>query len=318
MKSKWVRVLLAVLVVWAAISFYFYTQHKVVVKGYNLSKTIRVGDTRVVFKQITYCNYSKRMQYGYNEANYPWYFSIMSHLPVKFQLSFYKVCFFYTRPYKVNPTGTLKVKGIIISPDSYEDKGKDGKPLLLGNVSMDIFYNDNYTLGGQQQEYIGSNFELFSIFDSDVPATIPKVRAVITDTKTGEVQSLSISPHWNTRVYHFNLPPEFPFSPAETINQLLKIMLNDDFNKTKVQSLVLTAARDNFPWQNLQHHYWKLARRDEMAYHVSYKGYQNVYSVKVIFLDKKTNNVLAHQKFYLIDQQDTFKIIDVSKVEKNG
>jgi hypothetical protein len=38
MKRKWLRVLLAVLVLWSGVSYYFYTQHKYVVQEYDLIK----------------------------------------------------------------------------------------------------------------------------------------------------------------------------------------------------------------------------------------------------------------------------------------
>lgn len=317
MKSKWIRVLLAVLAIWMAISYYFYTQHTVTLKEYNLNKTVRVGDTRVIFKQITLNNYSIKTQYGYNKAELPWYAKIIPRLPVKLQLPLFKACSFYTRPYILNQGGTLKVKGIIISPGPYEDSEETSKPTLHGNVSIDVVYNNSYTFGCTEEP--GYNIDLFAIYRDNAPFTIHRVKAVITDKKTGKIKSLSISPDWNTKVYYGqgDLPPEFPFSPRITVNQLLNSTVYGKFDKAKGQSLILSTVSNKFPWKNLQHHYWQQARKEELAYQGSYKGYQDVYSIELMFLDIKTDEVVANQKFYLIDQGDKFKIIDVSKVEKN-
>ncbi|MDD2587182.1 MAG: hypothetical protein PHT79_11850 [Syntrophomonadaceae bacterium] len=144
------------------------------------------------------------------------------------------------------------------------------------SITIDLYYEDNYRVGGLRQE-LGSNLCLFSVFGHHVPLTVEKVRAVVTDKKTGEVKSLLIRPNWKTKVYHGKLPSEFPFSPEKTTRQLVRDMVDNGTDSSRVQPLVLNKVRNQFPWENLQHQYWQKAHREEMEYQGNYKGYQDVY-----------------------------------------
>ena len=310
MKSKGLRILLAVLIVWAGVSFYFYTQHKFVVQEYDLSKTVKVGETQVIFKQVCFTTYSNKTRPAVEEYNIPWYFKAANHLPAKMQLPFIKVCNFYRHPYQVNPDGTLKVKGIIISPEPYtENEGPLGK-----SVDIDLYYGkDKFTLTGRQQEW-GSNVCLFSLFGDHVPDAVDEVTAVVTDKATGEAKSTVIKPVWDTLVYHGTWRPEFPFSPEETLRQLVIAISDKSVDKEELQPFVLSTVRDQFPWQDLQHNYWRQAYKTEMTYQGNYMGRQDVYSIKLMFLAGSEKTV-ATQAFYLVEQENAWKIINVSKAE---
>lgn len=313
MKSKWLHGLLVVLVIWAGVSYYFYTQHKIVVKEYDLNKTVKVGDTRVIFKQICFTNYSSNMQWEYKK-DMPWYYDVATRLPAELQIPFAKVCFFYSRPYKVNPDGVLKVKGMIISPKPYEE---NESPLGI-SIDIDVYYTDDFIISGRHEEW-GSNVGLFSIFGDLVPNTVNKVKAVVTDRGTGETKSLIIRPDWDIKVYHGTWRPEFPFSPEETIRQLVMFLSNKGIDKSRLQPFIFSAAADRFPWQNLQHDYWQQGYKTETTCLENYKGCQDVYSVQLMFLAKgekiQADKIVASQKIYLVEQKNEWKIIDVSKVE---
>lgn len=312
MKNKWLRVLLVLIVLWAGVTFYFYTQHKYVVQEYDLSQMVKVGDTRVIFKQVCFTNYSNKTRPAAEQYNLPWYYKAASRLPAKMQLPLIKVISFYRHPYQVNPDGTLKVKGIIISPEPY----KENEPPLGKSIDIELYYDeDKFTLTGHRLEW-GSNFCLFSIFGDHVPEAVDKVTAVVTDRVTGEVKSLTMRPDWDTKVYHSSWRPEFPFSPEETIRQLVMILSDKGVEQNKLQPFVLSTVVSSFPWDNLQHSYWQQGYKNEIAYLGSYKGYQDVYSDKLMFL-AGTDKIVAMQKFYLIEQKDGWKLIDVSKAEKN-
>lgn len=309
MKNKWLRVLLVFIVLWAGVSYYFYTQHRYVVQEYDFNKTVIVGETQISFRQACFTYYSSKTRPAVEQYNVPWYFKVVNHLPAKMQLPLIKICSFYRSPYQVNPDGTLKVKGIIISPERYEET--EGP--LDKSVDIELYYGeDRFTLTGRQQEW-GSNVCLFSIFGDHVPDAVDEVTAVVTDKKTGEKKSLLIKPDWNTKVYHNSWRPEFPFSPEETIRQLAMILSDKGVDKNKLQPFVLSTVVSSFPWENLQHSYWqRRGYKTEMAFLGSYKGYQDVYSVQLMFL-ARTDKIVASQKFYLVEQKDGWKIIDVSE-----
>lgn len=312
MNNKWLRVLLVLIVLWAGVTFYFYTQHKYVVQEYDLNQTMKVGETRVIFKQVCFTNYSNKTRPAAEQYNLPWYYKAASRLPAKMQLPLIKVISFYRHPYQVNPDGTLKVKGMVISPQPY---GENEGPLDK-SVDIEMYYGeDGFTLSGRQQEW-GSNVCMFSIFGHHVPDAVDEVTAVVTDKKTGEKKSLLIKPDWETKVYHNTWRPEFPFSPEETIRQLVMILSDKGVDQKKLQPFVLSTVVSSFPWENLQHSYWQQGYKNEMAYLGSYKGYQDVYSDKLMFLAGE-DKIVAMQKIYFIEQKDGWKLIDVSKAEKN-
>ncbi len=213
---------------------------------------MKVGETQVSFRQVCFTHYSNKTQQGYG-YNLPWYYKAAGRLPAKMQLPLIKVISFYRSPYQVNPDGTLKVKGIIISPQPYEEnEGPLGKSL-----DIELYYGeDRFTLTGRQQEW-GSNVCMFSINGNHVPEAVDEVTAVVTDKKTGEKKSLLIKPDWETKVYHNSWRPEFPFSPKETVRQLAMVLSDRGIEQNKLQPFVLSAVVSEFPWENLQHSYWQ-------------------------------------------------------------
>ncbi|HWQ74899.1 MAG TPA: hypothetical protein VN441_06270 [Syntrophomonas sp.] len=215
MKNKWLRMLLTVLVLWAGISLYFYAQHKYVVQEYDLNRAVTVGDTRVIFKQVSFTNYSNKTRPALEEYNIPWYFTAAGHLPASMQYPFIKFCNFYRSPYQINSDGTLKVKGIIISPAPYRD---DESPLDK-DISIDAYYGkDSFALTSRRLEW-ESNVCLFSMSDDHVPEAVDQVKAVITDKETGAVKNITIKPEWNMKIYHNTQWSEYPLSPLETAKQ---------------------------------------------------------------------------------------------------
>ncbi|MBP1760989.1 MAG: hypothetical protein H6Q64_531 [Firmicutes bacterium] len=311
MKNKWLHVLVVLIVLWAGVTFYFYIQHKYVVQEYDLSQTVKVGETRVIFKQVCFTNYSNKIRPAAEQYNLPWYFKAASRLPAKMQLPLIKVVSFYRHPYQVNPDGTLKVKGMVISSQPY---GENEGPL---DKSIDIDISDGedrYTITGRQQEW-GSNVCMFSLFGDEVPDAVAEVTAVVTDKETGEKKSLLIKPNWETKVYHNSWRPEFPFSPEETIRQFIMILSDKGVDQNKLQPFVLSTVGSSFPWDNLQHSYWQQGYRNEMAYLGSYKGFQDVYSDKLMFL-AGSDNTVATQEFYLVEKDNVWKLVDVSKIGK--
>jgi len=222
-----------------------------------------------------------------------------------------KVFSFYRHPYQVNPDGTLKVKGVIVSPEPY---GENEGPLDK-SLDIEIYYGeDKFTLSGTQQEW-GSNVCLFSFFGDHVPNAVDEVTAVVTDKETGEKKSLLIKPDWQTKVYHNSWRPEFPFSPEETTRQFIMILSDKGVDQNKLQPFVLSTVGSSFPWENLQHSYWQQGYRTEMAYLGSYKGFQDVYSDKLMFL-AGSDNTVATQEFYLVEKDNVWKLVDVSKIGK--
>ncbi len=308
MKRKWTLVLLAVLVLWAGVSYYFYTQHKFVVQEYDLNEKVEVGATQVIFKQVCFTHYSNKTRPAAEQYNTPWYYKAVNHLPVKMQRPVIKICNFYRSPYQVNPDGTLKVKGIVISAQPYEET--EGP--LNNNVEIELYFGeDRFTLNGRQQEW-GSNLCMFSISGNHVPEAVDEVTAVVTYKKTGEKKSLLIKPDWNTKVYYNSWRPEFPFSPEETVRQLVMILSDKGVDQKMIQPYVFSTVVSSFPWKNLQHSHWQQGYKTEMVYLESYKGFRDVYSVQLMFL-AGIDNIVASQKIYLIEQKDGWKIIDVSK-----
>jgi len=321
MKRKWSLVLLAVLVLWAGVSYYFYTQHKYVVQEYDFNKTVKVGETQVIFRQTCFTNYSQKARPADEQYNMPWYYKAISHLPVKMQFPLIKVFAFYRSPYQVNPDGTLKVKGIIISPEPFEENVGP----LDKSVDIELYYGeDRFTLTGRRLAWEGNtNVYWFSFSVDNVPDAVDQVTAVVTDKETGEKKSLLIKPDWDTKVYHNSWRPEFPFSPEETIRQFIMILSDKGVEQNKLQPFVLSSVVSSFPWENLQHSYWQRGYKSEIAYLGNYKGYQDVYSYKLLFLDGTekivaTDKIVASQKIYLVEQKDGWKIIDVSTVRSGN
>jgi hypothetical protein len=281
-----------------------------VVQEYGFNQAVKVGDTRVIFKQVCFTKYSSKTRAVPAEYHIPWYYKAASRLPARMRLPLIKVCDFYRQPYQVNPDGTLKVKGMIISPQPYgENEGALGK-----SVDIEIYFGeDRFTLTGQQQEW-GSNICLFSVFGDQIPDAVDEITAVVTDKETGEKKSLIIKPDWETKVYHNSWRPDFPFSPDETIRQMVAILSHKGVEQNKLQPYVLSSEANRFPWKNLEHKYWQQAYKSEMAYLGNYKDQTDVYTDSLMFIDGDEETV-AHQKFYLLERGNKWKVIDVSKVE---
>ncbi|MDD4752914.1 MAG: hypothetical protein PHT78_06640, partial [Desulfitobacteriaceae bacterium] len=267
LKKNFVRVILLLLVVWAGVTAYFYSQHTVRVKQINLNEEIVFGDVRLNIKEITFENARER-QIDFTELVNRQEFAMK--LPRVLAYRFLTACYFYSRPYEFTPgEGTLKISGMAIIPENF---GEDRSSVL-----MDIEFNINdrhyFRSMGTMYSSFG-NVAYFNVRNDRYPLDYRNEPFVLTvsDKKTGESVDIKIDPQWERKSYSFfhRKKQNYSFAPLKTV-QDFKTVLNNENKDALI--FIAPGVQKDFPWTYLEHEFFSYPYQTGTTYIGDYLGF---------------------------------------------
>ncbi|MTI85613.1 MAG: hypothetical protein FH756_17385 [Firmicutes bacterium] len=315
---KLITTLYVVVLSWAIISAYFYNQHYINLKTYDvINGKITLEDATLFVKQVTMEQYKSNIRPFHGDDI--WYYNVALELPDKLVTPFIKLCYFYSLPYEFNDNiAVLKVKGIM----TYDSLSKldpfDIYQMYIYGHKTNYGKNIGYTHRGNDNIY------LFHVEGEGV-ATDIKTLGLIIDNKHGDrEQVLSLEPKWETKTYNTlqERPPEYKFDPRESVFKTFRPFENG--NADKLQEFVLPKLRGDFPWARIKHDYWESNHTGHFTYMKEYQGFNDVFMYTIVFNERddlQTDNTakqpvtdIAEQKLYLIDTGEAWRIIDIGPV----
>lgn len=190
------KVLLILPLLWAAVTIYFFTQHFVTVYTYTINESMVISNYRVDIKNIEIADFTRRSDVdGYSHFSYVGY-----RLPHFLVEPFFKVVFFYSRPFTFSSErGTSKLSATVVSDDFIGKGSIDLFSLLDITIKDDIevhydnrrsyrHENDSNTISVEIQ---GDRFPM---------AKLNSVLTVkVTDKRTGTNKNLEIHPQFEKK-----------------------------------------------------------------------------------------------------------------------
>ncbi|MDK2880029.1 MAG: hypothetical protein PWR06_2745 [Thermoanaerobacteraceae bacterium] len=204
LKKTWVKVILVLLLVWLSTSLYFYTQHMVTVRTYNVEKQLVFPEGTINLKQIRLENFERKTDFIYRNYGV----IAAKFLPDDLKLPFLNLCLFYTRPYKYYEKGfaAIKLRGnIVLNPSNDAERIKEN---IVNKYDIEIINQVGVHFSGSKafSQSDDSNVIRFEItgryFEKDSPHN-KILKIAVKDKETGEFRFLTVEPVWEKNTYNF-------------------------------------------------------------------------------------------------------------------
>lgn len=199
--KKWLKGIITILIIWFAISAYFYMQHYITIRQHVIGKQVILRDITINIEKINIENFTAKLPgFGDDKLRY----KIAEYLPEPLVMPFLKTCYFYSKPYEFNnKLQTVKLKGKLVS-GSFIGEGTDGcKDIKIDVVDevVGVHYSSEHSLKYKSN----SNVILFEVRRSNFPiekaSTITKI--LITDKKNNVTKEIEIKPKFIKKSYDF-------------------------------------------------------------------------------------------------------------------
>ncbi len=143
---------------------------------------------------------------------------------------------------------------------------------------------------------------------------------MVTDSQTGLYQTLSLHPHWeeyNLNYFsRYSIYPSRNYEPGKTAKTFVNSILDE--HRYISEKLLHPKCRENIDWSILDHDLWNSQRENCVLYEGSYQGFHDVFSYYMNFTnsDGADAPITGSQKIYLLFQDDTWQVLDVSPLGK--
>jgi hypothetical protein len=194
-QSRWVRVLIKILLIWLVITLYFYFQQPVTYRFTGLNASFPIGKDQLIINEISVNNLDEEKIDLWNGKKIPWQYRMIEelHVPRQWYNTIFKVISFYSRPPLSNEYGSLKIYGTYISQESIKDID-----LFELHERMDVYIYPSS--GGSGMASTPSNYEnalvicahgKFPLKDLDKPVLL-----YVTDKRLSKSTTLLITPQW--------------------------------------------------------------------------------------------------------------------------
>lgn len=328
-KKKWFKGILIILTIWALISLYFYNQHVVTVKTCNINEHIELGGIKMAIDDIRIYNYEmNRKNTKYNKYRRKIEEYIVERIPKKFLMKYFKISYFYSKPYKFLKDSTvIKLRGRVLLDSINEISEYDGilpnniKFKIIDDMDYDFYYEEDdgiktYQLSGTSagNENI-IHFELDGKILSEIDEENIK-KLLIKDEETNKEYIISLEEPFIKKHYNYFLPKpkKDDNNPTDIIRSFLRKFKNNNIDEAK--KYILKDSLENFKWESLNVFSKKEMdiQRSFFKYEGRYLDYQNVYSLEVTFSNEESSYYLI-QTFYLINKKGKWYIINVEKIK---
>ncbi len=205
--KKWLKGIITILIIWLAISAYFYMQHYITIRQHVIGKQVILRDITINIEKINIENFTAKFPgFGQDKLRY----KIIEYLPEPLVMPYFKICHFYSKPYDFNnELQTVKLKGKLVS-DSFIGEGTDGCNHIKIDVvdEVGIHHLNNRLLNFKSNSNVISFEMRKSNFPIEKANTITKI--LITDKKSNVTKEVEIKPIFIKKSYgFFDKKPKF-------------------------------------------------------------------------------------------------------------
>jgi hypothetical protein len=266
------------------LSIYFYCQHYRVVKKYQMDEEFHFSGLTVVIKEIEIDEFrpdsgTAKMQ---NSFSGPWYFKYAEKLPPSLRAPFLKACYFYSTPYQLGGTGTLRLKGMLLF--------NGGSPCPEGEIweGLDIYlYDEDMRYYGRLRETMRnslSNYSLFSVTAKNAPLNKKAYKIIVKDKCNDDLRSFVMHPQWVLATYTIfdRRIEQYPFDPFNIIQDGFLTPMRQG-HKEEARRRLQPGAGEEGLWATLDHGYWAMGGTDYVSFEGSHGGFEGVYASNVVF-----------------------------------
>lgn len=201
-KRIWVKLLLAILIFWLLVSSYFYFQHNITVWTYPINKHYDINNIKVDITEIYVKNYETSQNLFEKRSAL---INLAFKLPNNLVTPFFKLNYFYSKPYKTSKKyGTIGLKGRLIS-DSFIDDQTIGK--VTSNLEIEIVddIDVHYSSSGGTRHEEGSKIVDFISEGRNFPLQKlnSKLKIHLKNKQENDSQQYSIEPKFIKMTYGF-------------------------------------------------------------------------------------------------------------------
>ena len=319
-----ITTLYVVVLTWAIISVYFFCQHYITVKTYDVNEKIVLKEAILFIKQVTMEQYHRKA--GPYDPSDAWYGKVTPRLPEKAKVPFLKFCNFYSRPYEFQAdSAVVKIKGIMAYDSANILNLRDQYKIYIYNDKANYFGRS--MAGGGGKNVPSNNVYLFYVFGKEVPPDIKQLKLVIEKKRDqSKPKVLSLEPKWETDTYNTlrERKPRYEFDPEILVSKMYHSFRVG--NTEQLEDFVLPEQRDNFHWERMEHEYWDLITGGHFTYIKEYQSFEDVFKYSIVFSERdnsENDNIaeqlmthVAKQNLYLIDTGEEWRIIDVDPMEE--
>ncbi|KUG03508.1 hypothetical protein ASZ90_019070 [hydrocarbon metagenome] len=313
------QIIIGLMAAWFLISIYFYFQHLVTVKTDLLFEKMDFGDESIIITELRLDNYQRKPREAWD--NLPWYYN--TKIPHQILYRFSEAILFYSSPYtKYDDSGFLTVRGMKIgSIDNQEPHKSLDDFRERYNIRIADFEDQPFSRDSRSSATIENNANILHFQHDDVPVSddIDTIKFVVTDNQTGLYQTLFLHPQWEEHKLsyfsRYSIYPSRNYEPGKTAKTFVNSILDE--HRYISEKLLHPKCRKNIDWSILDHELWDSQREDCVLYEGSYQGFHDVFSYYMNFTnsDGADAPITASQKIYLLFQDDTWKVLDVSPLE---
>lgn len=305
LKSRLLRILLALLLLWLILTAYFYYQRQVTIVEQSLNEKLNVGDCQLVVEEISFRNFDYR-------STPAWIYDYLGHFPPALKIRLEGIVNFYHHPVEFSKgTGILELKGMAIYPRYQKDCSKW---INLMNVYIPGYNSVARSIYENTSNYIRFNIHVREFLRQDLDK---ELSVWVKDKISGESKNINIMPQWQQQKY--NLLEKRPLkdldNPGETARGFLE--LGEAGKREEALGMVVADRRQDFPWpftgdwnwqDNSQIHYF-------VQQHDNYEGFKDVYSLKIEKMSNKDGSLSVDCEqtiFLLLDNDEQWQVIDIS------
>jgi hypothetical protein len=318
-QSKWVRIPIKIILIWLAITLYFYFQHPVVYRCLDFDASIPIGDAQLLIHEIRVTNLDEDQQYGYgwmdNEET-PWRLKIIQRmhelgLPINWQPAVFKALTFYSWPPLADEFWTYKIYGTLIFPEDIDFDIDEYEP---DRFSLYIYPALKGGSGRLWEETLRNAVMVYAYGKIEPQQLDNPLMINLVDKENDRTTRLVMTPRWQkerpiNRVSSINQYK----SPAEPVRSIMYKIYSE--RPQQALDCVLTELRNNFPLPTPNE---RLKGQDidvvgRLSWVDVYKDYLSVYRVDVEVGKPSENNFIPVQKltlYTIIDQDGNHKLID--------
>lgn len=317
LKSRWLRILIKIILIFLLITVYFYFQHPVIYRYTDINAAIPIGDKQLIIDEINVHNLDEGNSRW--KGGIPWRYRVVSdmNLPIELQTNIFKIMSFYSRVPRTEDYGTLQVWGILISPENIEYDAWTGdyfdisvKTGLIGGFSS-----------GRSCSSVWENFFIVREKSKfDIKAIDKKLVLVVTDIESEKKTCIRLKPQWQKE--RLFIKGHWDRSPVDPVRDFVYNIYNDR-PKEEVLDYVLPKLRNDFlfpePKPELMDKEIQVAT--SLEWRDIYEDYPGVYCVQAEVGEDADDNAKEFSPqdiltFYVVKDHDAkYKIIHVRRTK---
>jgi hypothetical protein len=275
-KSKVARVLIKLVLIFVAITIYFYFQHPVQYRCTNLKAVFPVGDMTLVLDDIRISDLDEDKLSGrYRGGEIPWIYRMIleANLPMDWTIKLTDIVAFYSRPPRTGDMANVEFSGILVYPaDVRNPVHNDSSVLDLFHFSVSPGYfsgrGGNFTYGNNYCRW--NRHGTFNLDDLG-----KKFVLSITDQTTNKVSYIYFTPRWTKERLIKWGESWLETDPTEPAERYITHLIHD--NTDAAIDYIIPGLRDRFEHPHLASSFQDADIRytvewvDYLVYHGAYR-----------------------------------------------